>query len=263
MGKTDGLSRRSDWKVGVERDNKDQVFIKDNWIHSIQEVVIERPEVEILEKIKKARGKNKEVVRIVEEMKKAGVKVIQGEEWKMEEELVLKKGKVYVPKDEELRTEIIWLHYDVLMAGHGGKWKTVELVTRNYWWPRVTREVGRYVEGCDLCQQMKNRTEEVAGKLKLGEVLEKPWTYILVDFITKLLIVAGKDAILVVCDRLSKMMHFVVTTEGTIAERLASVIKRVCGQTLELGLVDRNRTVVLLLVYNRKGHVTWKSCDKG
>ena len=263
MEKTDGLSRILDWKVGVERDNEDQVFIKDNWIHSIQEVVIERPEVEILEKIKKARDKDKEIVRIVEEMKKAGVKVIQGEEWKIEEELVLKEGKVYVPKDEKLRTEIIWLHYDVLMAGHGGKWKTVELVTRNYWWPGVTREVGRYVEGCDLCQQMKNRTEEVTGKLKLGEVLEKSWTHILVDFITKLLIVAGKDAILVVCDKLSKMMYFVATTEGTIAEGLASVIRRVCGQTLELGLVDRNRTVVLLLVYNRKGHMTWKSCDKG
>ena len=132
MEKADRLSRRSDWKVGVERDNEDQVFIKDNWICSIQEVVIEEPEVEILEKIKKARGKNEEIVRIVEEMKKAGVKVIQGEEWKMEEELVLKEGKVYIPKDKELRTEIIQLHHNVLMAEHGGKWKTVELVTRNY-----------------------------------------------------------------------------------------------------------------------------------
>jgi len=50
----------------------------------------------------------------------------------------------------------------------------VELVTRNYWWPGVTKDVERYVEGYDLCQQMKNKTEEVVGKLKLGEVLEKP-----------------------------------------------------------------------------------------
>jgi len=72
---------------------------------------------------------------------------------------------------------------------------------------------------------MKNRTEEVAGKLKLGEVLEKPWTHISVDFITKLLTVAEKDAILVVCDRLSKMMHFVATTEGTTAEGLARLFR--------------------------------------
>jgi len=151
MEKADRLSRRSDWKVGIKRDNEDQVFIKDNWIHSIHEVVIEGPEVEILEKIKKARGKNKEVVRIVEEIKKARVKVIQEEEWKMEGELVLKEEKVYVLKDKELRTEIIWLHHDIPMVGHEGKWKMVELVTRNYWWPGVTRKVGRYVEGCNLC----------------------------------------------------------------------------------------------------------------
>jgi len=72
---------------------------------------------------------------------------------------------------------------------------------------------------------MKNRTEEVAGKLKLGEVLEKPWMHISVDFITKLLTVAEKDAILVVCDRLSKMMHFVATTEGTTAEGLARLFR--------------------------------------
>ena len=72
---------------------------------------------------------------------------------------------------------------------------------------------------------MKNRIKEVAGKLKLEEVLEKPWTYILVDFITKLLIVVGKDAILVVCDRLLKMTHFVATMEGTSAEGLAQLFR--------------------------------------
>ena len=102
------------------------------------------------------------------------MKELRGEEWKIEGDLVLKEGKIYVLKDVELRAEIIQLHYDVLVAGYGGRWKMVELVTRNYWWPGVTREVGRYVEGCDLCQKMKNRTEEVAGKLKLSEVPEKP-----------------------------------------------------------------------------------------
>ena len=101
----------------------------------------------------------------------------------------------------------------------------MELVTRNYWWPGVTRDVGRYVEGCDLCQRMKNKMEEVARKLKLSKILEKPWTHLTVDFIMKLLVVAGKDAILVVCDRMSKMMHFVATTEGTSAEGLARLFR--------------------------------------
>ena len=98
-------------------------------------------------------------------------------------------------------------------------------MTRNYWWPGVTRDMGRYVEGCNLCQRMKNRLEEPAGKLKLSKVPEKLWTHLMVDFITKLLVVAGRDTILVVCDRLSKMTYFVATTEGTSVEGLARLFR--------------------------------------
>ena len=104
----------------MEKDNDNQVFIKDNWIRSLEEVVIEGLEVDIVEKIKKARSKDKEVVKIVEEMKKARVKEIRGEEWKIEGDLVIKEGKIYVPKNGELRAEIIQLHHDVPVVGHGG-----------------------------------------------------------------------------------------------------------------------------------------------
>ena len=100
-----------------------------------------------------------------------------------------------------------------------------ELVTRNYWWPGVIRDVERYVEGYDLCQRIKNQTEEMAGKLKLSEVLKKLQTHLMVDFIMKLLVVAGKDAILVVCDQLSKMIYFVVMTEEMLAEGLAKLFR--------------------------------------
>ena len=92
---------------------------------------------------------------------------------------------------------------------------------RNYWWPGLMRDVGRYVEGCDLYQRIKNRIEELAEKLKLSEVPEKPWLHLTVDFIMKLPVVAGKNAILVVCDQLSKITHFVTTTKGTSVEGLA------------------------------------------
>ena len=107
MGKADGLSRRSDWKVDVDRDNENQIFIKDNWVCSLQEVVIEELEVGLLEKIKKARSKDKDVVRVVEEMKKTKVKKLRGNKWKIEGKLVLKEGKVYVPRDKELKAEVI------------------------------------------------------------------------------------------------------------------------------------------------------------
>ena len=71
------------------------------------EVVVEGPEVDLVEKIKKARSKDEDVVRVVEEMKKAGVRELRGKEWRIEGDLVLKEGKIYVPKDEELRVEVI------------------------------------------------------------------------------------------------------------------------------------------------------------
>ena len=80
MGKVDKISRRSDWKVGVEKDNENQTLIKEQWICNLVEVVIKGPEVEILEKTKIAREKNEEVVRVIENMKKEKVKVLRDNE---------------------------------------------------------------------------------------------------------------------------------------------------------------------------------------
>ena len=57
----------------------------------------------------------------MEEMKKAGVKMLRDEEWREEDGLILKEGKVYVPRDEALRVEISRLHHDMPMRGHGGQ----------------------------------------------------------------------------------------------------------------------------------------------
>ena len=73
--------------------------------------------------------------------------------------------------------------------------------------------MGKYVEEYDICQRMKNKIEAPVEKLMMNEVPKKTWTHLIVDFITKLLLVAEKDVILVVCDRLSKIAHFVATAE--------------------------------------------------
>ena len=72
---------------------------------------------------------------------------------------------------------------------------------------------------------MKNRTEMLAGKLRPNEVPERLWQHISVDFITKLPVSKSYDSILVVCDRFSKMFHFVVTTEKTMVEGLARLFR--------------------------------------
>jgi len=60
------------------------------------------------------------------------------------------------------------------------------LITRNFWWPEVTKEVKKYIESYDAYQRNKNHIEVLAGKFMSNAVLEKPWSHITVDFITKL-----------------------------------------------------------------------------
>ena len=160
----------------------------------MKEMVVEGLETELIEKIEKVREKDGEVVKIIEQMKIVGVKALRENEWEIEEDLVLKEGKVYIPKNEKLRTEVM-------------------------------RNVRRYVEKCDLCQRMKNRTEVPVEKLMANEVLEKMWIHLTVDFSTKLLLVVEKDVILVVCDRLSKIAYFVATIEETLVEKLARLFR--------------------------------------
>jgi len=95
------------------------------------------------------------------------------------------------------------------------------LVTRNFWWPGVIKEVKKYIERCNICQRNKNCTEAPVGKLMPNAVLEKSWAHITVDFITKLPLAQGYSSILVVYDRLTKMAHFVPTTEKTLVEGVA------------------------------------------
>ena len=120
IGRADSLSKRVDWAKGVERNNENQVMLKEEWLEvRAMEQLIKGPEEEIVKRIKEARDKDEEVIKVVEEMKKVEVKMLRDEEWQIEERLVLKEERVYVPKDEKLRVEIIWLHYGMLIAGYG------------------------------------------------------------------------------------------------------------------------------------------------
>ena len=147
--------------MGVERDNEDETLVKPEWLEVREtetvEIIVDR--VNLLEEIRKSKVKDDEVVKAVEEMRRAGVKMLRDKEWREVDSIIYKEGKVYMPKDERLRAEIIRLHHDTPVRGHGGQWKMVELVTRNFWWPGITKEVKRYVEGCNACQRNKNRTE--------------------------------------------------------------------------------------------------------
>jgi len=80
MEKTYKLSKRLDWKVGIENNNEKKKLIKKKWKYRLVKVVVERLEIDIVEKIKKTKGKNEEVIRVVEKIKKTGIKMWREDE---------------------------------------------------------------------------------------------------------------------------------------------------------------------------------------
>ena len=83
------------------------------------EVIIER--VNLLEKVKQSRVKDDEVVKAVEEMKWAEVKMLRDEEWREIDGIMYKEEKVYISKDEKLRAEIIRLYHNTPVEEHRGQ----------------------------------------------------------------------------------------------------------------------------------------------
>jgi len=82
MEKADSLSRRPDWEIGVEKDNEDETLIKPEWleVRKTEAVEIIGDGIDLLEKVKKSKVKDDEVVKIVEEIKQAEVKMLRDEE---------------------------------------------------------------------------------------------------------------------------------------------------------------------------------------
>jgi len=79
--------------------------------------------IDLLEEVRKSKVKDDEVVKAMEEIKRAGLKMLRDEEWKEVNGIIYKEGKVYVPKDNKLRAEIIRLHHDTPIEEHGGNGK--------------------------------------------------------------------------------------------------------------------------------------------
>ena len=103
IGKANGLSKRPDWQEEVEKDNKDQKLIKPEWIREV-ETIIEKENLK--KRIKKAQKGNEKVVKAVEELKRVGIKTLKDKKWKIEDGIIMKKERIYVP-ERELREEII------------------------------------------------------------------------------------------------------------------------------------------------------------
>ena len=140
------------------------------------------------------------------------------------------KTRLYVPKVESLITNIITNHHDNKTSGHFGNMKTIDLIERNYYWPNLRQDVKLYIKTCLTCQQIKPSNKKKQGLLQPLPIPQKKWHSVSMDFIVQLpKSKNGFDAIMVVCDRLSKGAVFTpMYTTNTAPEVAKLYFENVC-----------------------------------
>jgi hypothetical protein len=225
MGKLDALSRWADHESG-QGDNDYLTLLAPELfqIHALTGVRLEGEERNILQEVQrslKVDVQEESVAKAARELRKDKRRgTIKSTEWSESDGLLMFRGKIYVPKDRDLRHRIVEQHHDTCIAGHAGCFKTLELVARNYWWPQMSHYIGIYVKHCDLCNRTKVQRRRPMGELHPSETPDAPWDTISVDFIVKLPESHGYNAIMCVIDSLTKRAYFIPThttinVEGT------------------------------------------------
>ena len=127
-----------------------------------------------------------------------------------------------VPEYKDIRKDILYEMHCSKYAGHFGLRKTRLAVQEKYWWPGWASDVHEYVKRCDACARNKSKADKPGGLLQPLPIPNAPWEDVSMDFITRLPeTMRGHDAILVFCDRLTKMVHFAATTTDVGAEETA------------------------------------------
>ena len=145
-------------------------------------------------------------------------------EWKVVNGLIKCHHQILVPNNESIRTDIISMNHDELSATHRGAVKTIELVTRYFYWKGMREMIHKYISECQQCQQNKFSTQSKLGLLHPIKSPDTPWHTITMDLITKLpKTTSGYDCIVVYVDKLTKMVHYVPTTTDISGEQLAKL----------------------------------------
>jgi len=266
-GKPDALSRRSEYrpeKGGSENQPITTVLRKDNFaepdrrertfICSSARLASLPPwqwSEEFAEAVKKAGKKDYEYQGAVKELeavlgnaalndlkveeeaarpreaRQRDAKVRTEEVLEIKDGLLYQRGMLWIPKDGNLKKLILKSEHDTKIAGHMGQDKTIELIRRNFWWPKMNERIIDFVRSCPKCQKNKAARHQPYGLSSPLELPYAPWQSIAMDFITELLISEECDQLWVVIDRFTKMAHFLpLKKEMKTAADLAVIFAR-------------------------------------
>jgi len=142
-------------------------------------------------------------------------------ECKIESDLLLVNNLICVPDSPELYLRILKICYNYPAIGHPSRAATYELVSRDYWWPKMRQTIAQYVRNCDTCTRIKSTHHAPYVLLKPLQVPFRKWSSISLELITGLLVSQDLNALLVVVDRLSKMAHYIPITNDVNSKGIA------------------------------------------
>eukprot|EP00833_Pecoramyces_ruminatium_P001430 jgi/Orpsp1_1/1175462/evm.model.c7180000054001.1 len=101
--------------------------------------------------------------------------------FKIQNNMILYNNLIYIP--EKLRLKILMKYHESPNAGHLGIKRTLELITRNFWWPKIQDDVKNFVSSCENCARNKINRHRRYGLLQPLETPERPWKSIEIDFL--------------------------------------------------------------------------------
>ncbi|PRQ56667.1 putative nucleotidyltransferase, Ribonuclease H [Rosa chinensis] len=136
------------------------------------------------------------------------------------------KNKIFVPQTSEWRSKILHEFHSSLQAGHSGYLRTLVRLSRSFYWPSMRKDIKSYIAACDQCQRQSYEAINPPGLLQPLPIPEGIWLDISMDFIDGLPNSQGKNAILVVIDRLSKYGHFIAVTHPYTAAQIAETFMK-------------------------------------
>jgi hypothetical protein len=141
------------------------------------------------------------------------------------------RNKLFIPGNTELKMQIIYKTYNSETEGHPGRMKITELVSKSYFWPKMTYDIQNYVKFCQLCKRIKASRFAPLGYFCSLFVLFQTWQNILINYITPLPICERNGLkyyyIAIVICRFIKMRHFILTTGLTAAELADAFVARI------------------------------------
>ena len=176
------------------------------------------------QRIKNAQSYDPEVSQALETILKNGdPSLTKGlQDWNLQDGIILHRGHIYVPKDADLRRDIVKRYHNHPAIGHPGRWKTYELVSRDFWWPGLSQFTRNYVDGCAICQSTKNKPR-TRVPLQPNPTPTDVWRSITMDFVTDLPISRNADSMFVVVDRFSKAIVITPCLKAITAEETSQL----------------------------------------